>query len=369
MPPLRVLITNRSLATRSGTELYLRDLALALAARGHRPIVYTPDPGEIAAELTAAGVAVHADLATIGAPPDVIHGHHTAPTVAALRRFPRTPALYVCHDRTFREDTPPRLPRVYRHVAVDDNCRERLVEAGIPAHRIRIVFNAVDLGRFTPRGPLPGAPARALVFSNYASEATHLPAVREACAALRLPLDVIGAAQGRSQAAPERALGRYDLVFAKARCALEALAVGCAVVLCDFRGLGPMVTRAEAAELRRWNFGMRVLGRALEAGLIRGEVERYDARDAAAVSAWVRESAGLGTCVGKLEGLYREVIEEHRAAPVAGRRQEARAAARALREAGGRSPLRAWLGRLPLLGRALVTLKRAVTGSGGPRRR
>ena len=38
--------------------------------------------------------------------------------------------------------------------------------------------------------------------------------------------------------------GDYDLVFAKARCALEAMAVGAAVVLCDTHGLGPMVTSA-----------------------------------------------------------------------------------------------------------------------------
>lgn len=65
-------------------------------------------------------------------------------------------------------------------------------------------------------------------------------------------------------------LGGYDLVFAKARCALEAMAVGCAVVLCDVGGLGPLVTRAQVQHLRRWNFGRRtrlrrapVLGRSL----------------------------------------------------------------------------------------------------------
>ena len=40
---------------------------------------------------------------------------------------------------------------------------------------------------------------------------------------------------------PEELLPKYDLVFAKARCALEAMATGCAVVLCDFAGLGSMV--------------------------------------------------------------------------------------------------------------------------------
>ena len=40
-------------------------------------------------------------------------------------------------------------------------------------------------------------------------------------------------------ARPEEALGSYDIVFAKARAAAEAVATGTAVVLCDVAGAGP----------------------------------------------------------------------------------------------------------------------------------
>lgn len=359
---LRILITNRSLATRSGTEVYVRDLALALAAAGHAPMVYTPEPGAVAAEIAAAGVPVYDRLDDDLPTPDVVHGQHTVPTLAALRRFPRAPGLYVCHDRTFREDAPAALPRLYRHVAVDDNCRERVLLAGVPPARVRVVFNAVDLRRFAPRAPLPARPRRAAIFSNYAAADTQLPAVQAACAALGLPLDVIGAAAGRASRAPEAELGRYDVVFAKARCALEAMAVGCAVVLCDFGGLGAMVTRSEAPRLRRWNFGARVLDRPLQPRLIAAEVARYDAADATAVSRWVRETADLETCVAELVALYREAIETHRAAPPVSARREARTAARALRAAGLPSPWRAGLARVPLVGGMLLGLKRALDG-------
>ena len=43
---------------------------------------------------------------------------------------------------------------------------------------------------------------------------------------------------------PEAILGDYDLVFAKARAAMEAMATGCAVILCDRVGAGPLVCRA-----------------------------------------------------------------------------------------------------------------------------
>src|SRR5690606_10549363 len=125
--------------------------------------------------------------------------------------------------------------------------------------RVHLRPNAVDLARFRARGPLPLRPARALLFSNYAREDTHLPVVREACARAGLPRDVIGAGAGRAVAAPETILGDYDLVFAKGRSALEALAVGAAVVLCDFRGIGPMVTSANLDALRLANLGARTL--------------------------------------------------------------------------------------------------------------
>src|SRR5206468_3631377 len=120
---------------------------------------------------------------------------------------------------------------------------DRLVfEHAIPEERVRVLLNFVDLQRFKPRGPLPARPTRALLFSNYAREETHLTAVREACARTGLALDVIGEGVGNVWVRPEEALGNYDLVFAKARSALEALAVGSAVVLCHATGAGPMVT-------------------------------------------------------------------------------------------------------------------------------
>ena len=54
-------------------------------------------------------------------------------------------------------------------------------------------------------------------------------------------------------------MGKYDLVFGKGRAALEGLAVGAAVVLCDLEGAGPLVRSDRYDELRRRNFGLRAL--------------------------------------------------------------------------------------------------------------
>jgi hypothetical protein len=310
---LRVLITNRTLATRTGTELYVRDLAFALADRGHTPIVYTPQPGEIASEIRARTIAVTDDLFTVAGTPDIIHGHHGLETLAALLAFPGVPAIAVCHSWIGWSDAPVPFPRVLRYLAVDDTCADRLrFEHGIADERIRVVLNSVDLTRFQPRSPLPSRPKRALVFSNAAGPGqAHLPAIQKACAAAGIEVETVGATAGRSLARPEEALGEFDLIFAKAKAALEAMSVGAAVILCDAVGAGPMVTTANLDQLRRINFGMRALTHPVTLEFLGGEIARYDAADAAAVSRAVRERAGTGAMVDELCTLYAEVIAEH----------------------------------------------------------
>ncbi len=326
MNVLRVLLTNVTLATRSGTELFTRDLAIGLARRGHRPVVYTPDPGVVAEEIRAAGIAVTADLAEVAEEPDVIHGHHTLPLMAALEWFSGRPALFVVHDRRQWTDAPPLHPRILRYVAVDEHCRERLAEAGLPQNATAVVYNAVDLSRFRPRPPLPPKASRALLFSNYVTEADVAGVARQACAALGITLDVAGSRLGAAQARPQDVLPTYDLVFGKARCALEAMAVGCAVVVCDVAGVGGLVTPENFDALRRLNFGRCTLAEPVTVEALTRAILRYDATACDAVARRARREADLELQVGRFEELYREMLS---APPAAGDRlTEARAVAR-----------------------------------------
>ncbi len=372
MTALKVLITNNALAARGGSEMYVRDIALGLRERGHSPVVYSTLLGAVARELQTANISVVDNLNQLTETPDVIHGHHHMETMTALLHFPGIPAINFCHSSTLWAERPLLFPRILSYVAVDRACFDRLhLEHEIPEDRIRILLNSVDLKRFQPRSnPLPDRPQRALVFSNHATERTHLSTVREACKRKDITVDVMGNGVNAENTQPETVLRNYDLVFAKARCALEALAVGTPVILCDSRGLGPMVTAAGFDQLRLLNFGYRTLAGPLDATKIVQEIERYDRADALEVCRKVRATAGLDSMVDQLVSIYEECIEKYKIAGETKVEEEGRAAAAYLRQlkidfaTHGAATMRLVerMQHIPYLGRVGMRLARRITG-------
>lgn len=319
---MRVLITNNTLAVRAGSELYARDIALALLRRGHMPVVYSTELGEIAQELRDATVPVIDDLAQLAVEPDVIHGQHHLDAMTAMLRFPQVPAVYFCHGWLPWEEMPPKFPSIHAYVAVDDLCAERLqCEHGITPADIRIVRNFVDLQRVALRADLPARPRRALVFSNQAREDGYLGIVRKACAVRGIEVDVIGALGGRAEANPLPLLRRYDVVFAKARSAIEAMASGVAVVVCDAAGLAGLVAEDNYFAWRDLNFGVRTLRRPIDVENIVQELDKYDASQALRLALRVRGEADMERAVDAIVETYAEAIARQRARPVDARAQ------------------------------------------------
>lgn len=308
---MKILLTTLELESYSGVPLYTRDIALELKRQGHTPEIYTLQKGAVAGELLAAGIPVSDHPAQIQNKPDVIHGQHRVSTLIALKQFRRTPALFICHNHTFWGDRAPLHQNVLLYLGVSLVCLESLRKDGVPDNRLMFVANFVDTERFKPRAALPDKPRKALVFSNYANDETQLPAIREACRRSGLDLDVVGI-QANYLANPETVLGQYDIIFAKAKAAIESMATGCAVILCDFSGVGPMVTPGEFERLRRMNFGFQALTRPLQAGNLLAEIARYDPGDAARVRDLIRTSASLEPAAKDLLSHYEAIIKEYR---------------------------------------------------------
>src|SRR6185436_7828466 len=105
------------LGARAGSELYLRDVAVTLLRRGHRPVAFSPVLGEVAAELRRMTVPVIDDIMRLAEAPDVIHGQHHIETLIAALAFPNVPIVHFCHGWTPWEETPLKHPSICRYVA------------------------------------------------------------------------------------------------------------------------------------------------------------------------------------------------------------------------------------------------------------
>jgi len=366
-PSLKILLTNVWLDRRGGTESVIRDVAQGLLRRGHRPIVYSPHLGEPAEELRSRGVAVVDDLSSVAEPPDVIHGQHVIQTGEALLHFPQAPAIQMCHAWAYWQEGPARFPQIHRYVAVDQAVRDRLVHMeGIDPERVEVIYNAVDLTRIPGRAaPLPAKPLRALAFTKYKAQ---IPLIQRACERHGITLDLLGAGGGREVATPERELVNYDLVFATARMALEALCADCAVVVCDSRGMAGMVSSANLPQLRPLNFGLRTLVHGVTFQRLSDEIARYDAADAERVANRVRLMAPIESTLDRLLQLYDEAMS----APAPGAEAQRAATLGFLQQnlprvrTDGRWP---WMverqqlvGRIEQLERELAAVRRAAPG-------
>ena len=310
-----VLFAQIELKTISGTVINTRGWASELIRRGWRVGVYAREGGAAVRVLRDEGIPVTTDLATIVSLPDVIHFSHHPAVTPLLLRFPDVPAVHMCQDADVWFENPLSLERIRKRLAVDEACRDRiLLGAGPEAEAdVELSFNSVDLRRFPEREALPSRPARALIVAN--REGQHVPALQAACTEAGLEVATVGYGVANPSAALELELAKADVVFAAARIALEAMAAGAAVVVCDYRGLAGMVSTAVFDRWRADNFGRRLLSGAITPAAVRRELSAYDAADAAEVTRRVRQECSLERQVDQLERVYGEAMNLQAARP------------------------------------------------------
>lgn len=309
---MRILLANGRLGFRSGSEVHTRDLALALRARGHDVAVFVGvlREDDDVRTLRSAGVLVTDDLDTLSAIPDVIQGHQLPETTLACLRFPRSPALQVCHDATNGRDAAGPAWMIQHRAAVDDYCRERVRgETGTPLVEIDVLFNPIDLEYFKGRGRPPATPpVNAVLFHGSRETGPVVETVVRACRHAGISLDVLGPGTGRFTTDPASVLTRYDLVFGKARCALEAMASGAHVILMGPQGLGPRPDLTNFEALLRRNFGRSLLTETLDEHSLVQRIRALDAANSADLTRLVRGRCDSAKLAVLMEGIYLRVV-------------------------------------------------------------
>lgn len=289
----------------------MRDVAIALAQMGHSPIAYSNVLGEVADDLRRSNIPVVDDLTQLQRAPDIIHGHHHMEVFTALKQFPSAPAVLFCHGEEPWEEMALLHPRILRYCAIDESTCSRLIREGVSPENIEVIFNFCDTQRFTKRAKaLPSSPKRALIFSNTATSTNFAAIVKDACKRHSISVDIVGLLNHNAVEDPAALLRNYDLVFCRSRAAIEALCSGCAVILCDSKGLGEMVNTNNLQRLRARNFADWCLTDEISINGVSRELRRYNATDASNVSELMRADADVRQAAATLVKLYASVIRE-----------------------------------------------------------
>ena len=306
---MRILLTNRWLVGGSGTETLVRDLVVGLRRSGHTVVTYAPSVGRLAAIIRATGSPVTTSVRDIAEPPDIIHGHHTGPTMVALSRFPKVPAVFVCHDFSADHDDPPEHPRIRRYLYVREALKGRLCdERGIDPAQTEFWRNTIDLHRIGPAAPVPRKLRTAAVFGHPgANPQTELLAA----ICQRGGIAFKGQALSGPVAKPLEAIRGIDLVFASGIMAIEALAAGHVVVNADRFGVGGLVTFSRLEHFGQWNFAIGGLSSHPDLSGLDADLADYDAEDAARVCQKIRSDWCVEKGVERLEQIYRDVLQQH----------------------------------------------------------
>lgn len=312
---MNVLITNSRLDGPGGSQIFVRDLGLALCKLGHSVMAFCCDPGKRERMDEAGMIPTTADLRALPFRPDIIHAQHHLDAMAAIIALPGVPAVYHCHGAVWREKAP-RHPRIHHYLAMSRTLAERMVvESNIPPEDITTWLNTVDCSRFaTVRHPSP-VPLKALFYNKIHRMGSHtLDVIREATSRLGIHLDFISHKFGNAIKRPEDVLPGYDIVFASGKSAIDAMACGCAVVVLGRTSCGELVVPANYERLRQVNFAIAVNSPPATVEKVTAELLRYAPDACSRVTTRLRQDADMDTCVATLEGIYTRAIARHLAA-------------------------------------------------------
>ncbi len=305
---MNILITNCTLDSRSGTTIVVKDLSYYLKMIGHTVAVYSPQCGALAAEIRAMGIEVVESLDRLQLQPDIIHGHHIIPLFDALHHWPSIPAIYVCHDFTAWHDEPIYHPNIIKYIGVGRLTQSRIHQAlNISSDQIFLIHNSFNESLFKQIRNLPIKPLSCLIYSKYPNiDKIIMPE----CKRLGLKVDIAGSGFGEQVAAPENILSQYDIIFASGMGAIEALASGAAVIVCDGRGAFGMITTSNYKYAQEHNFGLKTLDLELSPGFVEDNINKYNREDAKLVSKLVRQESQWKNKVFVWEEIYLNALTE-----------------------------------------------------------
>jgi hypothetical protein len=295
--------------------MFTIEVVKELRNRGHEVAVFCPRPGDLAKIIFPSGVWVKSRLSEIPWEPDIIHGQHHLQAITALSYFVNVPAIYYCHGVRPWVEQVPLHSRIRNYVMMCEwMVSSTEMEFGVPRNRMTVIPNFVNMNRFSQVRKPPERPRRALLFGNKGFGESELLRLERACSEQGVSLEKVGYPYGNPQERPEAFLPDYDLVFAIGRCAVEAIACGCAVIPIVPGQAGQLITMENFQDWVFSNFSpiYGTCATQIDAGWLRRELTKCSPTDTSKVSAKLRKEHDLHSAITKIESVYQAAIEDYK---------------------------------------------------------
>jgi hypothetical protein len=268
---MRFVLGNFCMARAGGAEVHLLTLGEQLRRLGHEATIYAVELGPYADYVRQHGFDVAGELGELPSECDVVLAQDTIVSHDLMARYPQALQTFrICSD-LYDFAQPPQLPGATDLVLVLSDRYARLAQAcavQAPLQRLRV---PIDTNRVVPIGSIRARPKRAVVLGNYGS---RRELVRETWSRLGIEVTEIGGAKQRYDLSA--ALAGVDIVVAKSRAALDAMACGRAVYIYDFIGGDGWVTPDNYAALEADNFAGHGTSRVIDGAALERDLADYD---------------------------------------------------------------------------------------------
>jgi hypothetical protein len=267
---VRFVLANRLMTHAGGTETHLVTIGDQLLRLGHEAVIYSPELGPFADYARGRGLEVLDRLRELPDRCDVVLAQDGLVVYELAERYPRAlTAFRVCGD-VFDFQSPPQVDGIVDLVVVLSDRYARLAQAcpvKAPILRLRV---PVDIDRLAPIGAIRALPRRAVILGNYPD---RIQAVKEAWEPRGVEVGQIGGTQQRYDLAA--ALESVDIVVAKSRAALDAMACGRAVYILDTFGGDGWVTPEAYAAMEADHFAGQATDRVIGSAELERDLARY----------------------------------------------------------------------------------------------
>ncbi len=264
--------------------------------------------GAIAEEIRNAGVPVETEANRLPFAPDVIHANHETMIAPASSAFPKAPVLFQNHAPGDVIGAGVNNPACVRHFGISQLACDAISRA-TGRSTDGIIGNFVDLSLFNPRqSPLPDKPSRWLVIAEKKHGLRHFAKICVLGVFHRAVVTAVGPRVFRLVENVPAIAANQDLVFASARCALEASAAGAGVIITDYRGTAGFLRGNNVEEAWQKNLGYALFDKPSTLAALNASINDWDPRSAETASKWLRNNASLETGLSYLETIYKSMI-------------------------------------------------------------